>query len=287
MGGAAERGAVGARERFRDQGFVVAPGVLGAEEIERYRQRAREVVLGDVPAEAKRRLMRDVRIAKGLVPEPSDPEDGMWKILNPDRFDATFREFLTTPRLLDVAETLLGPDLISFLLMFIYKPKGITSVHPFHQDAYYFPFGPDDDIAGVWVPLDDTDADNGGLTVVPGSHRGPVLDHAMPDELTNARAYGIPGADEREGAVSLEVAAGDAVFFHSRLWHKTGSNITQRHRRVLTMHLCSARCAMTHEATIDEFGMTLVRGETHKACLQPTAASRLDLNLSDEVTFRT
>ncbi len=274
------------RATYREQGYIVVPGVLSSDAIERYRARAREVVHGDVPDVARSRLMRDIRVAKGLVPEPADIEDGMWKILNPDRFDATFREFLTTDGVLDVAESLIGPDIFAFLLMFIYKPKRVPSVHPFHQDAYYFPFGPDDRIVGIWVPLDDTSAANGGLTVVPGSHRGPVLEHAMPEELTNARAYGIPDADAHPDAVSLEVAAGDAVFFHSRLWHKTGSNTTDGHRRVLTMHACSARCTMTHEATIDEFGMTLVRGQSYDGCLQPTQAPRMDLNLSDEVTFR-
>ena len=43
-------------EQYSEQGFVVVPGVIAGDAIERYRRRAREISLGDVPAEAKKRL---------------------------------------------------------------------------------------------------------------------------------------------------------------------------------------------------------------------------------------
>jgi phytanoyl-CoA hydroxylase len=274
------------RSHYLENGYAVVPGVLSAGEVAAYKARATSVVRGDYPEEARKRLMRDVRIAKGLVPTPEDPEDGMWKMLNPDRFDVAFRDFLHTPAILDALEGILGPDLLCFLLMVIYKPKGIESVHPFHQDAYYFPFGPHDDIVGVWAPLDDTHRDNGGLQLVPGSQRGPVKTHETLDPLSNAHAYGIPEAEAAGGAVALEVAAGDAVLFHSRMWHKTESNLTDDHRRVLTLHACSARCAMIEEGDLQEYGMVLTRGQTHPGCLQPQEAPSMELHISEHPSFK-
>ena len=124
---------------YREQGFVVVPGVINDGEIERYRLRAREIALGDVPEEAEKRLVRDIYYARGGAPLPEDPERALWKILNPDRFDPVMAECLRFPRVLDAAQSLIGEDILAFLMMFIYKPPGVPqSVHPFHQDAVFF-----------------------------------------------------------------------------------------------------------------------------------------------------
>jgi len=257
--------------RYWDQGYVRVPGLLTDEEMERLRARAREIAHGDHPPEAKSRIMRDVRIAKGVVPAPDDPEDGLWKLMNPDRFDPVFRAFTGHETMLDAVEDLLGPDLIAFLLMMIYKPPRVAdAVHPFHQDAFYFPFGPHDRVLGCWIPLDDADAENGTLVVVPGSHRDGVARHEYPEGLVNMGSFHIPGADAVEGAEVLEVKAGDLVMFHSRTWHKSLGNASGRRRRVLTMHACSAECAPTRpDAEINEFGMRLVRGRLREGGLAP------------------
>lgn len=72
-------------EHYRDQGYVVVPGVLEDNEMERYRKRAREISLGDVPEAARNRVVRDIAFAKGQRPLPDDPEHAVWKIINPDR----------------------------------------------------------------------------------------------------------------------------------------------------------------------------------------------------------
>jgi phytanoyl-CoA hydroxylase len=266
--------------RYRERGYVVVPKVLGGEEIERYRRRAREIALGDHPKGAASRLVRDIRYAKRLLPMPDDPELALWKFLNPDRFDPVMAECLRLPRVLDLVESLLGPDLLAFLLMFIYKPPGLDeAIHPFHQDAVFFPFGPHDDVCGVWAPLDRADADNGSLCVVPGSHRLPVRAHAAIAGV-NAGAFAAEGVEEdeeiRERAVTLALDPGDCVIFHSRTLHRTGGNRTKRHRRVITLHCASARCRPTGDPSL-EYGFTSVRGRTYEGCLQPLAAPPLGL----------
>ena len=87
--------------QYEKDGYVIAPGILDRDEIELYKTRAREIALGDYPEEAKKRIMKDVRIAKGIIPPPEDIEKGLWKFTNPDRFDETFRNYIATPRLID------------------------------------------------------------------------------------------------------------------------------------------------------------------------------------------
>ncbi|MBW2416318.1 MAG: phytanoyl-CoA dioxygenase family protein [Deltaproteobacteria bacterium] len=258
-------------DHYREQGYVVVPQALGPDEIKRYLSRATAIAHGDYPPEARRRLVKDIRFAKGDLPMPADPEHALWKMLNPDRFDPVMAECLHLPRVLDAVSCLIGEDLLAFLLMFIYKPPGVEDAyHPFHQDGAYFPFEPLDQVAGVWIPLDPADADNGSLCVVPGSHRDAIQGHRAIQGV-NAGAFAAPAEDDAEAhekSVTFDLDPGDCVIFHSKLLHRTGGNTTQRHRRVITLHLASARCT-PKSGGMSEFGFNLVRGRTYEGCLQP------------------
>jgi phytanoyl-CoA hydroxylase len=262
---------------YREHGYVIVPEVLRPDEIERYRQRARAIALGDHPADAASRLVRDVRFAKGVLPMPADPERALWKIMNPDRFDTVLAECLRLPRLLDAVASVIGEDLLAFLLMVVYKPPGVEdAVHPFHQDALFFEFEPHDRVVGAWIALDGAHADNGSLCIIPGSHRLPVGRHG---ELAgvNKYAFAAAGVEGNESchasAITLDLAPGACVLFHPHLYHRTGGNRTQEHRRVITLHFASAECRPTAKALPREFGFTSVRGTTYDGCLQPLAAT--------------
>jgi phytanoyl-CoA hydroxylase len=265
---------------YREQGYVVVPSVLDDAEIQRFRGRAREIALGDLPDEAANRRVLDIEYAKRLRPMPEDPEHAIWKIMNPDRFDSVFRDALRIPKVLDAVESLLGRDLLAFLLMFIYKPPGLEgSVHPFHQDAVYFPFTPQDLCCGVWIPLDRVNEANGTLCVVPGSHTTGIRPHQMLEGI-NFGALAAQGVEDDERchaeAVALELEPGDCLLFHTRLFHRSGGNRTQDHRRVITLHMASARC-QPNGAQFSEFGFTSVRGQTFDGCLQPVVEPDLKL----------
>ena len=267
-------------DHYWREGYVVIPPVLEPEEIERYLTRARDVVRGDVPEEAANRVVKDIAFVKGLLPMPEDPEHSVWKILNPDRFDATFRECLSLPRVLDAVESLIGEDLMAFLLMFIYKPPGVPgSVHPFHQDAVYFMFEPQDACLGVWIPLDPVDEKNGTLTIVPRSHQDGIKEHGAREGI-NFGAFAAEGVEGEEDvhrrAISLEMQPGECLLFNTRLYHRSGGNETDRHRRVITLHMASTKCKMTGPG-LSEYAFNHVRGRLHDGCLTPVEAPPLKL----------
>jgi phytanoyl-CoA hydroxylase len=55
-----------------------------------------------------------------------------------------------------------------------------TSRHPMHQDLHYFPFRPADRIVCSWTAMEKVNRDNGCLVVIPGTHKGPLLEHEYP-----------------------------------------------------------------------------------------------------------
>jgi phytanoyl-CoA hydroxylase len=78
------------------------------------------------------------------------------------------------------------------------------------------------DAVVVWIPLVDIDLALGALQVIPGSHRWGLLEAEMVD------GYGhVKEEVDRSGLRSLEVRAGDALFFSAFLVHQSGTNTTE------------------------------------------------------------
>lgn len=256
------------KRHYDEQGFVVVRGVITPEHVEQLKKRSREIILGDHPTDMeRRRIVRDVKVAKGKV-KVDDPEKGVWKLFDPDKFDPFFAQYPRTKELGDVCESILGPDLKSFLLMVIYKPPGFEeAVHHYHQDAMYFPFGPHDLVMGTWVALDKTTAENGTMRVIPGSHKEDIKPHKKPEGETNAGIFGVEGYDDSPDEVVVELEPGDGLFFHSRLLHKTGPNVTDGHRRAITVHCCSAKCTWTGKKPSTHFEMIPMRGQSYEGCV--------------------
>ena len=59
-------------------------------------------------------------------------------------------------------------------------PGTQTSRHPLHQDLYYFPFRPANRIVCAWTAMEHIHRGNGCLVVLPGTHKGPLLEHGYP-----------------------------------------------------------------------------------------------------------
>ena len=270
-------------DHYWREGYVIVRNVLEPDEIDRYLKRASEIANGRIPSEASNRLVKDIHFAKGDLPMPDDPEHALWKILNPDRFDQVMAECMRFPRVLDAVSSLIGEDLLAFLMMFIYKPPGVEqTIHPFHQDAAYFMFAPQKQCLGVWIPLDPVSEENGSLRVVPRSHELEVRKHQV-KEGVNFGALAAEGIEDDERyhkqAITLELDPGDCLLFSTHLLHRSGGNRTNRHRRVVTLHMASAKCKPVGPV-LSEYGFTSVRGRTYEGCLQPVESPRVEFSNS-------
>lgn len=104
------------------------------------------------------------------------------------------------------------------------KQPRFSSETRWHQDVRYWRYARPD-LVSVWLALGDEHADNGGLVVIPGTH---AQDFAA-ERFDAAQFLCADRADNRAlvaRAQPVTLAAGDALFFHARLFHAAGSNRT-------------------------------------------------------------
>lgn len=91
-----------------------------------------------------------------------------------------------------------------------------------HRDIRYWSFARNE-LVTVWLALGTENEANGGLKVIPGSHRL-AIPRAQLDELDFLR----PDVEDNQPLFAqgkaLELQQGDVVFFHSGLFHAAGRN---------------------------------------------------------------
>jgi ectoine hydroxylase-related dioxygenase (phytanoyl-CoA dioxygenase family) len=141
------------------------------------------------------------------------------------------RAMLFSKTMADICRATLGDTAYFFFDQYVVKGPDGGMPFSWHQDSGYVVGngGPADHLPYLtcWCTLDDATVANGTVRVVPGSHRAGTLPH---ERQTGSNDLAL-AVDERD-AVAVEVPAGSVVAFSSRTLHATGSNQTDRARRV-------------------------------------------------------
>jgi hypothetical protein len=85
------------------------------------------------------------------------------------------------PRLLDLVEQAIGPDIVLWGSQIFCKPAGTGMAVPWHQDGHFWPIRP---LAtcSVWIAIDDVTLENGAMQFIPGSQRERRLFEHVRDE---------------------------------------------------------------------------------------------------------
>ncbi|MEU1973433.1 phytanoyl-CoA dioxygenase family protein [Microbacterium sp. NPDC019599] len=143
------------------------------------------------------------------------------------------QRWMLDPRIVGPIVDMVGP-VFAAQSMFYFKPPTARG-QALHQDNIFLQAHPETCIA-AWIAIDDCDGENGGLKVVPGSHRYEIVcpGEADPEESFTSTEIELP---EGFTAEQTELAAGDALFFHGSMVHGSGPNRSaDRFRRSLIFH---------------------------------------------------
>jgi ectoine hydroxylase-related dioxygenase (phytanoyl-CoA dioxygenase family) len=174
---------------------------------------------------------------------------------------APLRAFCTSGPHLGAVGQVLGPDVAFTHTQFITKlpevrpeppaanasapsdrsDRSAASWIPLHQDDGYGQLDPPLDVT-VWTALTDTNAANGCLVIVPGSHRAGLTPHTSAE--TNVVLLEAPSTTE---AVVVPLGAGEAVLFSGLTLHGSGPNLSDAPRVGMHARYCHPSVRMvTH-----------------------------------------
>lgn len=294
---------------FRRDGFLIVRNLVAPDEVAALRQHTEDLMQGRLPEQT--RVMDPRSVEHGVQCQdleappahfsPEQKADFWLRVHMLHRKLAIHEQFLLHPRVLDVLEALIGPDVLALQSMLFLKGPGKPG-QGFHQDSYYIPTYPDS-LCGAWLAVDDVDEENGCMYFTPGSQHEPIYppadgygfgDAALKgieyvkgvsdtvdanNDLVRiaARKYGVSGRGVNETAALMK--AGDVAFFGGHIFHRSFQNVSKtRFRRSFVGHYSNARAYTDwgadeatdphHAPKDDATGMTnashiLARGDTH------------------------
>ena len=151
-------------------------------------------------------------------------------------YSARWLQALLHPAFLDVAEAILGPDIVLHHTKLLQKPAGKGAPFPMHQDWSYFPTVKDTMIGGTIAVTRATDL-MGCLRVYPGSHKLGRLSRSSGQEYSEFMEKNYP----LERATIIEAEAGDVLFFHYFTVHGSTPNRSKEVRKNVLVQLHSGQ----------------------------------------------
>ncbi|HAA74100.1 TPA: phytanoyl-CoA dioxygenase family protein [Candidatus Latescibacteria bacterium] len=156
------------------------------------------------------------------------------------RHCAEIWDLVTQPRILDCVQDLLGEDLICWGTHYFAKMPGDGKRVSFHQDASYWPLTPSRTVT-VWLAIDDADAANGAMQLIPRSHVHGQIDF----ERSTAEEQNVLNQTVRDpltygdAPVTVALRAGQMSLHTDLLLHGSDANASNRPRCGLTMRFVS------------------------------------------------
>lgn len=212
---------------FRRDGFVHLRGVLAEEELAGIEDDYERLIRGEIEVAG-----RDFCDMSGDYGKPV----GDYAVINvmlPRRYHPAWVGNIVEQRAASIAAQLQGDDMLLDYDQLLAKPPGRSDgAFAWHQDQAYWIRTPDTRTATMWLALDDSGSENGGMHFVPGSQAEEALrDHApmMGDRGESHSLAAKLGPTDQ--VVQPELLRGDATIHDERVLHGSSGNPSNRWRR--------------------------------------------------------
>jgi hypothetical protein len=196
--------------RYHADGYVLAPGLFDADEIDLLRRAARE------DHELDRRSFGRADGEGGTV------RLSLWN--HPG--DGLYGTFARCERVVRSAEKLLGGEVYHYHSKMIMKDARVGGAWAWHQDyGYWYSNGVLTPLlTSVFVAVDPATRENGCLQVIRGSHHCGRVDHVLTGDQAGADRERVEQLLKRLPLDYVEMRPGDALFFHANLLHRSDQN---------------------------------------------------------------
>lgn len=241
-------------EAYGTNGYLGVENVLSSTEVEMLRRVTDDFV-------EKSRLVTESDDVFDLEPGHSAQNPKLRRLKDPTELHEAYRNTLRHDKILDIVSQLIGPSIWTNGNKLNMKSGGFGSPVEWHQDWAWYPFT-NDDLLAVGVCIDDMTEENGCLLVIPGSHRGPILDH----HLDGVFAGGVTEDEFDDSAArKVEIKAGGISIHHVRTLHGSLPNLSPYPRRLLLFQYCAGDAWPLSGINWDTYQKSFLRGEpTHQ-----------------------
>jgi non-haem Fe2+, alpha-ketoglutarate-dependent halogenase len=167
-------------------------------------------------------------------------------------------DLVRDPRILDVVEAIVGPDILVWQTAFFIKEAHDPSFVTWHQDSTYWGLS-EPEVVTAWVAFSASTPQSGCVRVIPGTHRLDQVPHvetrATGNLLTRGQEIAVD-IDESQ-AVSMPLEPGEMSLHHIRTFHNSEPNRSDDRRIGFAIRYIPTRIRQTE---VDGDSATLVHG---------------------------
>jgi len=166
-------------------------------------------------------------------------------------------ELAIHPAMLDVAEALLGPNILLYSAAYIVKEPHTPAHVSWHQDLTYWGLSSDAQVS-AWLALSPATPESGCMRMIPGSYKRGQLSHQATDDESNVLYDGqtVQDVDESK-ARPCPLEPGEASFHHGWTLHASMPNTSAARRIGLNVQYFATHVRQTLH---DRDTAMLVRG---------------------------
>lgn len=145
------------------------------------------------------------------------------------------------PRILDVVEGVLGPNIMIYAVEFFIKEPNTKQIVSMHQDLTYWGLGAIDGLVTAWLSLSPATPASGCMNFVRGSHKNAILPHedTFDDNNLLSRGQEVKVDVDESSKVPIEIHPGQISLHHGLTIHGSGPNNTDDRRIAAVIRYCT------------------------------------------------
>ncbi|MCH7408114.1 phytanoyl-CoA dioxygenase family protein [Belliella sp. DSM 111904] len=206
-------------KQFQEEGFCIVKDVISKEMIDRLREACQQFML-----EKDQEMDR-----KGVEVDEINHKGKRYFIALRYKDSKAMQDLIYGPELEQITRKILGENVYLFLEQFVVKAADKGMTFSWHQDSGYLDFEHLPYLS-IWLPLDDVTEENGTVYLLPYKDAGTKkrLEHVLQEGTNDKIGY----FGDNPGVPAI-LDAGDVALFSSTCFHRSGSNQTNKARRVL------------------------------------------------------
>lgn len=214
------------KEEYEEKGWIIPNNRLPAEMLSEF-QKLVDDIIRDNP-DIRPEDFRNLHLM-GADGTNNDPEVAK-----------TFIKLATDPGILDIVETLIGPDILLWSSQILCKPGKVGMEVAWHQDGHFLPMRPLE-ACTVWIAIDDATSENGCMKFITGSHKNGTMSHIYDDRegIVFQDTLDTSTFDE-SAAVYDALDAGQFSVHDVHLIHGSAANTSGKRRAAITLRYMPA-----------------------------------------------